>query len=475
MEHSYFSFSKKGKFVETQEGTHLSSTPSSKAENTLPTSTLTNSSMTRRTLVSNGIKLGLGATALGAFLDACGGSSSSGGSSGPVTIQFAAGIDQTGEQVNEVNKFNQLNAGKIKVEYVQLPIVTNDQYSKILNSLRSQSATPDVIQMDVTWPAQFVASNWLAPLDQYINANYLGQFWPGAATIANINGKTYGIQRYMDIGMLYYRTDLVEKYGGNVPQTRDQLAAMAQKIVAAESANGIKYGYLIPGKKIEAIVDQWLELVWGAGGTIGDPGNFQLTGQTQIDALQYLHDLVYTSKLAPSGTNTYAPNDLINLFSNGTAPFMRNWTFAYALANDPKKSKVAGRVGVAPTLSVGSNSGHGCIGGWVLGINAFSQQKDTAWKFIDYMLSKDTQTSLALNAGLISSRPDVVSDSTVQDKLPIYKQLSTILNGGYSRPKMQNYNKFSTPLQASINSVLSGQGSAQDALTSVQSQIATLK
>jgi multiple sugar transport system substrate-binding protein len=329
--------------------------------------------------------------------------------------------------------------------------------------------------MDVTWPAQFAATNWLAPIDQYANASYLKQFWPGAATIANVNGKLYGIQRYMDIGMLYYRTDLVAKYGGTVPQTREQLATMAKQIVAGEAANGIKYGYLIPGKKIEAIVDEWLEYVWGAGGTIGDPGNFQLTGSTQVDALQYMHDLVYTSKLAPSGTNTYAPNDILNLFNSGLAPFMRNWTFAFALANNPQKSKVAGKVGIAPTLIEGSNTGHGCIGGWVLGINAFSQHKDEAWKFIDYMLSKDTQTSLALNAGLISSRPDVASDATVQAKLPIYKQLSTILNGGYSRPKMQNYNKFSTPLQASINAVLSGQGSAQDALTSVQAQIATLK
>ncbi len=461
--------------METRENTSPSSPVSSEGEDMQSTTSFVTQKTTRRTLLSNGIKMGLGATALSPLLAACGGSSSTGSSSGPVTIQFAAGIDQTGEQVNEVNKFNQLNAGKIKVEYVQLPIVTNDQYSKILNSLRSQSTTPDVVQMDVTWPAQFAASNWIAPIDQYANASYLKQFWPGAATIGNINGKLYGVQRYMDIGMLYYRTDLVAKYGGTVPQTREQLATMAEKIVAGESANGIKYGYLIPGKKIEAIVDQWLEYVWGAGGTIGEPGNFQLTGQTQVDALQYMHDLVYTSKLAPNGTNTYAPNDILNLFNNGLAPFMRNWTFAYALANDPKKSKVAGKVGVAPTLIEGSNTGHGCIGGWVLGINAFSQYKDEAWKFIDYMLSKDTQTSLALNAGLISSRPDVASDPTVQAKLPIYKQLSTILNGGYSRPKMQNYNKFSTPLQASINGVLSGQGTALDALSSTQSQVATLK
>jgi multiple sugar transport system substrate-binding protein len=120
-------------------------------------------------------------------------------------------------------------------------------------------------------------------------------------------------------------------------------------------------------------------------------------------------------------------------------------------------------------------SGHGCTGGWVLAINAFSQHKDEAWKFIDYMLSKDTQTSLAMNAGLISSRPDVVSDPTVQAKVPYFSQLASILNTGNNRPKLVNYNQFTTPLQAAINGVLSNQGSPASALSSVQSQVGSLR
>jgi len=289
-----------------------------------------------------------------------------------------------------------------------------------------------------------------------------------------VNGKLYGIQRYMDIGMLYYRTDLVQKYGGTAPSTRDEMQTVAQKIIAGEGAKGIKYGYLMPGKKIEAIVDEWLELIWGAGGSIGTPGNLQVSGSTQVEALQYMHDLIYTLKLAPSDTDTYAPNDILALFNNGQAPFMRNWVFAYAIANNPSNSKVAGKVGVVPTLATTGQTGHGCTGGWVLAINAYSQHKDEAWKFIDYMLSKDTQTSLAMNAGLISSRPDVVSDPTVQAKVPYFKQLSTILPGGMNRPQLKSYNQFTTPLQAAINGVLSNQGTPADALNSVQPQVSSL-
>lgn len=438
-----------------------------------PLNELTTHKLSRRSLLSQGLKAGIGVSAFGSLLAACGGGSS-GGSSGPVTIQFAALVDNTGEQTAEINMFNQMNAGKIHVEYVQLPPVATDQYSKFVTAFQSQAATPDVVQIDVTWPAQFATPGWLAPIDQYVSSSYLNQFWPSAQNVGKVNGKQYGIQRYMDIGMLYYRTDLVEKYGGTVPQTRDEMQAMAQKIVGSEAANGIKYGYLMPGKKIEAIVDEWLEFIWGSGSDIGQPGNLQISGSAQVGALQYMHDLIYTLKLAPSGTNTYAPNDILALFNAGQAPFMRNWVFAYAIANNAANSKVAGKVGVAPTLATAGQSGHGCTGGWVLAINANSQYKDESWKFIEYMLSQETQTSLSTKAGLISSRPDVVNDSTVQAKVPYFKQLSTILNTGNNRPKLKSYNQFTTPLQTAINGVLSNQGSPSDALNSVQSQVGSL-
>jgi multiple sugar transport system substrate-binding protein len=427
----------------------------------------------RRSLLGKGVAAGVGVSALGSFLAACGGGGNA-GSSGPVTIQYAALQDQTGEQVAEINRFNQLHAGKIKVEYLQLPPVATDQYSKFVTAFRAQSATPDVVHIDVTWPSQFALPGWLAPLDQYVSTSYLQQFWPSAANVAKINGKIYGIQRYMDIGMLYYRTDLVEKYGGSVPQTRAEMEAMAKEIMAKEAAHGIKYGYLSPGKKIEAIVDTWLEMIWGAGGNIGQPGNLSVNSSVAIDALQYMHDLIYTKNLSPTGTNTYAPNDLLALFQNGEAPFMRNWTFAYALANDPQKSKVAGKVGIAPTLATDGNSGHGCTGGWVLAINSYSQHKDEAWQFIDFLLSKETQLSMSTNAGLISSRPDVVNDAGLQAAHPIFKQLPAILNGGNNRPQLKNYNQFTVPLQAAINGVLSNQGSAASTLNSVQAQVGSL-
>ncbi len=430
-------------------------------------------SLSRRALIRYGLSASVSSTVFGAALTACGGSNTT--SNGPVTIQYAALQDQTGEQVAEISTFNKQNAGKIKVDYVQLPPVATDQYSKFVTAFRAQSATPDVVHIDVTWPAQFASAGWLAPLDSYISSGYSGQFWPSASAVGKINGKQYGLQRYMDIGLLYYRTDLVQKYGNGVPpQTREQLEMQAKTILAAEAANGVKSGYLIPGKKIEAIVDQWLELLWGAGGNIGKPGQLTLNNPAGVDALQYLHDLIYSKQLSPDGTNTYAPNDILNLFNNGQAPFMRNWTFAYAIANNPDKSKVAGKVGIAPTLSTAGHQGRGCTGGWVLAINANSQHKDEAWKFIDFLLSKETQTSLAKNAGLISSRPDVVQDAQLQEKFPQFKQLATVLQQGQNRPQLKNYNQFTTPLQAAINNVLSNQQAPADALNGVQAEVASL-
>ncbi len=433
---------------------------------------LANKKISRRSLITKGAAASIGATAFGSLLAACGPTSSS--SNGPVTITFWALVDTTGEQANEINTFNSLHSGKINVVLQTLPPVATDQYSKYITALKGGNSTPDVVQIDVTWPAPFATPGWLAPIDSYVNSSYLSQFWPSAASVGKVDGKLYGIQRYMDIGMFYYRTDLVKNYGGTVPATRSDMMTMAQAIMKGEAANGIEYGYLMPGKKIEAIVDEWLEFTWGDGGNIGTPGNLQVSGATQVAALQFMYDLIYTYKLAPQGTNTYAPNDILALFQAGKAPFMRNWTYAYALANDPTKSKVAGNVGVAPTLATTGNQGHGCTGGWVLGINANSKNKDAAWTFIDYMLSKSTQTSMAMNAGLIPSRPDVISDPNVLAKAPYLSQLNSILTSGNNRPTLVNYNQFTTPMQAAINGVLSGQGSASSALSGVQSQVGSL-
>ncbi len=458
--------------MEAQEGTLASSPDTFPVEIPIPdpVTELATRKLSRRALINKGIEAALGATALGPLFTACGG----GSSRGPVTLQFAAYVDTTGEQTAEINTFNRMHAGKIEVDYLQLPPVATDQYSKFLTTFQFQSSTPDIVQIDVTWPAQFATPGWLAPLDPYVTPSYLNQFWPSARSIAQIDGKLYGIQRYMDIGMLYYRTDLVQKYGGTVPQTRDEMQAMAQEILAGERAKGVTYGYVMAGKKIEAIVDEWLEFIWGAGGTIGKPGSLIINGPLQVGALQYMYDLIYTLQLAPQETDTYAPNDILTLFTGGQVPFMRNWVYAYAIANTASRSRVAGKVGVAPTLATSGHAGHGCTGGWVLAINAFSQYKDEAWTFIDYLLSKQTQTSLSLNAGLISSRPDVVNDPGVQARVPYFKQLSTILANGLNRPKLKAYNQFTTQLQAAINGVLDNQSSPADALNGVQAQVSSL-
>src|SRR5438067_10026699 len=112
-----------------------------------PLAESTTRKISRRALISEGAKLGLGLTTLSLLPSACGGAAG-----GAVPIQFAAYIDTTGEQSAEINKFNQLHAGKIKVNYLQLPPVATDQYNKIITSFQFQSPTPDVVQIDVTWP-----------------------------------------------------------------------------------------------------------------------------------------------------------------------------------------------------------------------------------------------------------------------------------------------------------------------------------
>jgi len=102
--------------------------------------------------------------------------------------------------------------------------------------------------MDVAWIGQFASSNWLAPLDEFVSKdNYdLSVFFQKTLNMADkYNGQLIGLPVYIDAGLLYYRTDLLEKYGfSSPPQTWDELVQIAQKVQEGERASNLTSGDL---------------------------------------------------------------------------------------------------------------------------------------------------------------------------------------------------------------------------------------
>ncbi|MGH9065877.1 MAG: ABC transporter substrate-binding protein [Acidimicrobiales bacterium] len=446
----------------------------------------------RRRFLQLGITAGA-AGAAGALLAACGSSApgattttgsasgkspssagGSGGGSGGQTgaLVLAAEQDPSGTLNKLVSQWNAKNP-HTHVTAQLIPPTTNAVYSQYVTALAGQASTPDILTMDVTYPPTFAAAGWLHPLDQFVTAEIKSAYAPSTLGIGTYQGKLYALPEYIDSGQLYYRTDLLEKYHASVPTTMDELVQTAKEIQDGERRTKPDFvGFTWEGAKIEAIFDQFCEWVWAYGGDVSQSHKVTLNTAAGQKALQFMYDTIYKDKISPAGESTFTSTDAVVPMQNGNAAFMRNWGFAWGVLEKAGQSKVAGKVANAPLPGATPGSGHGCTGGWMFGINARSQRPEAAWRFIEFITAKPQQVTLALGAGVVPGRTDVLTDPMVVSKSPNFKEMPKILAGARNRPSIKNYPAESALVQAPLNSVVANQVSVSEGIKQAQSAIA---
>src|SRR5678815_2701016 len=110
-------------------------------------------------------------------------------------------------------------------------------------------------------------------------------FLPGAAEAVIVEGKTFAVPWYVDVGVLYYRTDLVPE----APRTFEELCDGAAKAVAS---GGVRAGYVWQGRQYEGVVCNAYEAIWGHGGPTMKDGRVMLDTPEARDALAYMKSLL---------------------------------------------------------------------------------------------------------------------------------------------------------------------------------------
>ncbi|WP_037416747.1 extracellular solute-binding protein, partial [Sinorhizobium sp. CCBAU 05631] len=199
------------------------------------------------------------------------------------------------------------------------------------------------------------------------------------------------------------------------------------------------------------------------GGKFLDSGKPAFTTGGGLEALNYMVTS-YTSGLTNPNSKEFLEEDVRKVFQNGEAAFALNWTYMYNLANDPKESKVAGKVGVVPAPGVAGKSEVSAVNGSMgLGITATSKHPEEAWKYIVHMTSQETQNAYAkLSLPIWASSYEDPNVTKGQEELIAAAKRG--LAAMYPRPTTPKYQELSTALQQAIQEALLGQASPEDAL-----------
>lgn len=416
---------------------------------------------------------------MGISLIGCGGNVSSNStptksesdSGDKITLNFSfdQGVGKATQQI--VDEFNK-SQDKIEVKTILLPQDANQVHDDFVNKLASGDTSVDVMGLDVVYIAEFASAGWIMDLSSALDSSIKDTMLQGPVEGATYNGKLVAAPWFTNSSVLFYRKDVLDKLGAEVPTTYEGWMKLADKAVGTD---GIEYGADFQAAQSEALVCNWAEYVWNNGGDILDAdGKPVINSKNNVEATNIMKDLV--TKYAPSGVTTYTETESEQVFKEGKSLFIRDWSGFWSSGQD-EGSKVTGKIG-ATLLPIGPNGTqpHSCLGGLdlVVNNNISEKQKEAAITFIKYMISKETQKKMTL----ISSQPpvakDVYTDAEILKTIPFYKDFYQVIQGGKSRPQSPKYAKVSDAIQRNVHKVLTGETDVQNALDTLQNEVEEL-
>ncbi len=364
--------------------------------------------------------------------------------------------------------------GGINVEWERISDVPNESRSIYVTNFTARNPKPDIIAVDVIWPGDFAARGWIAPIEDYFGAEALAEYIPGFLAAAQVDGSTYAIPLYIDGIHLFYRADLLEKYGFEAPTTWEALIMQAETVVEGE-ANPDLAGFISMWAKIEGLFMNWLAFFQGAGGSFFDAdGNLAINNDAGIKSLSTMVGML-ESGVAPESILTFRPNDARVLFQQERAVFLMVQDFVLApLTADDSPVADAVQFTRVPYFEGKDMTNTTVIGGFLLAVNKHSAHVEAAANFIQCFTSYESQVQASLIQGKVPTRPAVYDDARIVEDAPGVAALGANFVYAFARPSANTgtaYPEISEIMQTEISAALLGEKTSEQALADAEAQI----
>ena len=364
--------------------------------------------------------------------------------------------------------------GGINVEWERISDVPNESRSIYVTNFTARNPKPDIIAVDVIWPGDFAARGWIAPIEEYFGEEALAEYIPGFLAAAQVDGSTYAIPLYIDGIHLFYRADLLEKYGFEAPTTWEDLIMQAETVVEGE-ANPDLSGFISMWAKIEGLFMNWLAFFQGAGGTFFDAdGNLAVNTEAGIKSLSTMVGML-ESGVAPESILTFRPNDARVLFQQERAVFLMVQDFVLApLTADDSPVADAVQFTRVPYFEGNDMTNTTVIGGFLLAVNKHSENVEAAANFIQCFTSYESQVQASLIQGKVPTRPAVYDDARIVEDAPGVAALGANFVYAFARPSANTgtaYPEISEIMQTEISAALLGEKTPEQALADAEAQI----
>lgn len=360
-----------------------------------------------------------------------------------------------------------------QVKVVSTPNSSSERLALYQQLLAAGADDIDVFQIDVVWPG--VLANHLIDLKPYVGDAPSNHF---KAIIANntVGGKLVAMPWYTDAGLLYYRKDLLEKYGEKAPVTWDELTVSAKKIQDGERAagNDKMWGFVWQGRAYEGLTCDALEWVtsYNGGSIVDNKGKVTIDNPQAVKAIAMAASWV--ENISPQGVLNYAEEEARGVFQAGNAVFMRNWPYAWSLSQG-KDSVIKGKVGVTALPKGGADGRHAAtLGGWQLAVSKYSKLPKEAASLVAYLTSFEVQKQRAIQGSYNPTIASLYEDKEVLQAAPFFGSLYGTFTNAVARPSTvtgAKYNQASSAFWNAVHTVLSGKEKAGASLKALKGRL----
>ena len=362
------------------------------------------------------------------------------------------------------------NETGIRVEVLPSPESAVDQLAVWRKLLEKHATVPDVYAIDVIWPA--ILAEHLLDLKSYVLAQEIAQQFPELIANYTVNGRLVALPNYVNAGLLFYRTDLLRKYGyGAPPQTWEELEKAAARIQTGERARGRQnfWGFVWQGAASEALTCNALEWqVSEGGGTIIENGAITVNNPQAIRAWKMAAR--WPNSISPPSVVAYTEWDAFNRWQAGEAAFMRNWSNAY-IAASAASSPTRGEFGIC-ALPKGRSGMSGTLGGNGYGVSRYSVHPREAAMLVRFLCGRSEQLKRSQSPAEPPTIPELYSSPSVLAANPYFSNVFEIHRTGMiTRPSTVTgklYPEVSRAYFEAVHAVLTHRETAETAAAELE-------
>ncbi|SDL36602.1 carbohydrate ABC transporter substrate-binding protein, CUT1 family [Franzmannia pantelleriensis] len=363
------------------------------------------------------------------------------------------------------------------VDIVSTPNSSTERLSLYQQILSANSSDIDIFQIDVIWPG--LLANHLLDLADVLGEDAAEGHFPAIIENNTVDGRLVAMPWFTDAGVLYYRTDLLEQHGFEPPETWEQLTEIARDIQDAERAAGNErmHGFVFQGRAYEGLTVNALEWVasHGGGSLVEHDGEISINNARAAAALGLAASWI--GEITPNGALNYTEEEARGVFQGGNAVFMRNWPYAWSLAQS-EGSEVRGKVGVTQLPAGAEGASAAGLGGWNLAVSRYSDNPELAAELVAFLTGLEEQKRRAIEGAYNPTLAALYEDAEVLEAVPFFGELYDTFVNAVARPSAVTgdaYGRVSNAFFSATHDVLSGSRSGEQAVADLERNLSRVK